>query len=327
MVAYLVRRALYGVVMLMLISVVGFAVIQAPPGDYLTTYIARLERQGDHSARMRINELKARYGLDKSIPEQYWIWISHFVRGDFGRSFAYEQPVAELLGQRMVLTIALTLATMLIEYTIAIPIGIFSATHQYSFWDQVFTTISFIGLGVPGFLLALVLLFVSTFSFGQSIGGLFSDKFVNAPWSLARVIDLLKHLWIPALITAVSGTAGTIRMLRANLLDILGQPFILAARARGLKERVVILKHAVRMAINPLVTVLGMSLPGLISGTALVAMVLNLPEAGPLYLQALQSQDMFMAGTYLMFLSIMLVIGNLLADVALAWVDPRIRFD
>jgi peptide/nickel transport system permease protein len=322
MVAYLVRRALYGVVMLMLISVVGFAVIQAPPGDYLTTYIARLERQGDHSARMRINELKARYGLDKSIPEQYWIWISHF-----GRSFAYEQPVAELFGQRMVLTIALTLATMLIEYTIAIPIGIFSATHQYSFWDQVFTTISFIGLGVPGFLLALVLLFVSTFSFGQSIGGLFSDKFVNAPWSLARVIDLLKHLWIPALITAVSGTAGTIRMLRANLLDILGQPFILAARARGLKERVVILKHAVRMAINPLVTVLGMSLPGLISGTALVAMVLNLPEAGPLYLQALQSQDMFMAGTYLMFLSIMLVIGNLLADVALAWVDPRIRFD
>lgn len=326
MLAYLTQRLLYAIAMLLVVSVVGFAIIQAPPGDYLTTYIAELERRGDHSAKMRINELRARYGLDKSLPEQYWIWVSNFVRGDFGRSFQYERPVGELLGGRMLLTIGLTLTTMVLSYAIAVPIGIFSATHQYSFWDQVFTTISFFGLGIPGFLLALVLLYFSTFALGQSIG-LFSAEFQHAPWSLARFIDLLKHLWIPALITGVSGTAGTIRMMRSNLLDILGQPFILAARARGLKEQTVIIKHGVRMAVNPLITVLGMSLPNLISGAALTAIVLNLPTAGPLYLGALKSQDMFLAGTYLVFLSFMLVVGNLLADIALAWVDPRIRFD
>jgi peptide/nickel transport system permease protein len=327
MIAYLVRRVLYAIVMLVMVSIIGFLVIQLPPGDYLTVHLMELEARGDHSARMYIEELRARYGLDRSIYEQYWIWITHFVRGDFGRSFKYERSVKELIGQRLALPVALALTTMLFPWVIAIPIGIYSATHQYSLADQIFTTISFIGLGTPGFLLALVLLFVSAFYLHHSIGGLFSQEFRDAPWSLAKFIDLLKHLWIPALITSVSGTASLIRIMRGNLLDILGQPFILAARAKGLKERVVILKHAVRMAINPLVSIMGMSLPNVISGAALVSIVLNLPTAGPLFLDALQAQDMFLAGTFLMFLTIMLVIGNFMADIALAWVDPRIRYD
>lgn len=327
MITYIARRVLYSIVLLIGVSIIGFAVIQLPPGDYLTMYTMELRARGDKSALQHLEELKIRYGLDRPMHEQYWIWITHFVRGDFGRSFKYELSVRELVGQRLALTVALTLATMLLTWVIAIPIGIYSATHQYSLADQVFTTISFIGLGTPGFLLALILLFISAFYFGQSIGGLFSAEFVDAPWTLARFIDLLRHLWVPALITGVSGTASLIRIMRANLLDTLGQPFVLAARAKGLKERVVILKHAVRIAINPLISIMGMSLPDIISGAALVSIVLNLPTAGPLFLEALRYQDMFLAGTFLMFLTIMLVIGNLLADIALAWVDPRIRYD
>jgi peptide/nickel transport system permease protein len=305
MVVFIVRRVLSSIVLLSVVSVVGFAVIQLPPGDYLTMYMMELRSRGDQSAEKHIEELRARYGLDRPIYVQYWIWITHFVRGDFGRSFKYELSVSGLIGQRLALTVALTLATMLLTWLIAIPIGTYSATHQYSVLDQIFTSISFVGLGTPGFLLALILLFISAFYFDQSIGGLFSPEFVDAPWSLAKVIDLLKHLWVPALITSVSSTAGLIR----------------------LKERVVVLKHAVRIAINPLISIMGMSLPNLISGAAMVAIVLNLPTAGPLFLEALQSQDMYLAGTFLVFLTVMLVIGNLLADIALAWVDPRIHYD
>jgi peptide/nickel transport system permease protein len=327
MIVFIVRRVFYSVVLLSVVSVVGFAVIQLPPGDYLTMYMMELRSRGDQSAEKHIEELRARYGLDRPIYVQYWIWITHFVRGDFGRSFKYELSVSGLIGQRLALTVALTLATMLVTWLIAIPIGTYSATHQYSILDQIFTSISFIGLGTPGFLLALILLFISAFYFDQSIGGLFSPAFVDAPWSLAKVIDLLKHLWVPALITSVSSTAGLIRIMRANLLDILGQPFVLAARAKGLKESVVVLKHAVRIAINPLISIMGMSLPNLISGAAMVAIVLNLPTAGPLFLEALQFQDMYLAGTFLVFLTFMLIVGNLLADIALAWVDPRIHYD
>ena len=327
MIAYLVRRVIYSVAMLAVISVVGFLMIELPPGDYLTMYVMQLQERGDKSAEMRLEELRVRFGLDKPLYQRYWIWITHFVRGDFGRSFQYERGVNELIGQRLALTFALTLATMILTWLMAIPIGIYSATHQYSLGDQIFTTISFVGLGTPGFLLALIVMFIAVFYFNQSVGGLFSHEFIDAPWSVAKILDLLKHLWLPALITSVSGTAGLIRIMRANLLDVLGQPFVLAARARGLKERTVILKHAVRIAINPLISIMGMSLPNLISGAALVAIVLNLPTTGPMFLKALQMQDMYLAGTFLMFLTIMLVVGNLLADIALVWVDPRIRYD
>jgi peptide/nickel transport system permease protein len=309
------------------VSIIGFAVIQLPPGDYLTMYVMELRARGDQSALNHLEELRARYGLDKPAYVQYWIWITHFVQGDFGRSFKYQRPVSEMIGQRLLLTVVLTIATMFLTWVIAVPIGIYSATHQYSFADQIATTVSFIGLGTPSFLIALILLFVSSYYFGQSVGGLFSPELADAPWSFARVLDLLKHLWVPALITGVSGTAGLIRIMRANLLDTLGQPFVLAARAKGLRERVVVLKHAVRIAINPLISILGMSLPEVISGSAMVSIVLNLPTTGPLFVEALQYQDMFLAGTFLMFLTMMLVVGNLLADLALAWADPRIRYD
>jgi peptide/nickel transport system permease protein len=327
MLTYLIRRVLYAIVLLFGVSIIGFAVIQLPPGDYLTMYVMELRARGDQSALNHLEELRARYGLDKPAYVQYWIWITHFVQGDFGRSFKYQRPVGEMIGQRLLLTVVLTIATMFLTWVIAVPIGIYSATHQYSFADQVATTISFVGLGTPGFLIALILLFISSYYFGQSVGGLFSPEFANAPWSLARVVDLLKHLWVPALITGVSGTAGLIRIMRANLLDTLGQPFVLAARARGLRERAVVLKHAVRIAINPLISIMGMSLPDVISGSAMVSIVLNLPTTGPLFVEALQYQDMFLAGSFLIFLTVMLIVGNLLADLALAWADPRIRYD
>jgi len=327
MVSYIIRRVAYSLVLLALVSFAGFLIIELPPGDFLTQHLAELQARGDRSAEQRIAELKARYGLDKPLLTRYWIWITHFVQGDFGRSFRYDRPVNELIGQRIALTAALALASMILTWLIAIPIGIYSATHQYSLGDQIFTTISFIGLGLPGFLVALIILFFAVFFFDQEIGGLFSREYVDAPWSLGKFLDLLKHLWIPALIASITGTASLMRIMRGNLLDTLGQPFVQAARARGLKERTVIIKHAVRIAINPLITILGTSLPALISGAALVEIVLNLPTTGPLYVEALQRQDMYLAGTFLVFLTFMLLLGNLIADILLAWVDPRIRYE
>ncbi len=327
MVGYFARRFLYTIVMLAAVSVVGFFVIELPPGDFLTQRIEELSARGDRSAELMIEELRLRYGLDKPLYERYWIWITHFVRGDFGRSFHYERAVKELIGERIALTVLLTLASMIFTWLIAIPIGIYSATHQYSFGDQLFTFISFFGIGTPGFLLAILVMFIAVFFFDKSVGGLFSADMVYAPWGWPKIKDLLNHLWLPALIAAVNGTGGLIRIMRGNLLDILGQPFVEAARAKGLKESTVIFKHAVRIAINPLITILGMELPNLISGATLVSVVLNLPTIGPMFVDALQRQDMYLAGTFLMFLAIMLVAGNFLADLALAWADPRIRYD
>jgi len=317
----------YSVVLLALISVAGFFMIELPPGDYLTMYIEELRSRGDTSAEEQIDILRARYGLDKPVYERYWTWITNFVQGDFGRSFYYEREVKDLIGQRLALTVALTMATMIIQWAIAIPVGIYAATHQYSLGDQITSAVSFMALGTPNFLLALVVLFVASYYFNQSVGGLFSREYIDAPWSVGKVVDLLKHLWLPAVIIGLSGTAGLIRIMRSNLLEVMRKPFVLAARAKGLPERRVIIKHAVRMAINPLVSILGMSLPNIISGAALTAIVLNLPTTGPMFTQALQHQDMYLAGTFLVFLSAMLVLGNLLSDVALAWVDPRIRYD
>ncbi len=328
MINFLIRRISYALIMLVLVSFVGFLIIQLPQGDFMTQKIAELEARGDRSAELRIDEYRARYGLDQPILTQYWIWASSFLTGDFGESFEYERPVADLIGQRFAMTVVLAIATLALTWIIAIPIGVYSAVKQYSIGDQIFTTISFIGLGTPGFLLALIVLYIAIIILDQDVIGLFSREYIDAPWSLGKVIDLLKHLWIPAFIGAVTGTAGLIRIMRGNLLEILGQPFVEAARARGLKSRTVNWRHAVRMAINPLIVILGTeALPSIIGGNALVAIVLNLPTLGPLYINALLVQDMYLAGTILVFIVLILLVGNILADLTLAWIDPRIRLD
>lgn len=328
MLSFLIRRLIYAVILLVLVSFVSFIIIQLPPGDFLTQKIAELQARGDRSAENRIEEYRARYGLDRPLLEQYWIWASNFVTGDFGESFKYERPVAELLGQRFTLSVVLALASLILTWAIAIPLGVYSAVNQYSPGDQIITTVSFLGLGAPGFLIALLVLYVAVVILDQDVVGLFSREYQTAPWSLGKVWDLLKHLWVPALIGAVTGTAGLIRIMRGNLLDTLGQPFVEAARARGLKQRTVTWRHAVRMAINPLIVILGTdALPAIIGGNALVEIVLNLPTMGPLYIEALLTQDMFMAGTVLVFIVLMLLVGSILADIVLAALDPRIRLE
>lgn len=328
MLAYLARRLVYALIMIVLVSFVSFLIIELPPGDFLTQKLAELQARGDRSAEQRVEEYRARYGLDKPLLTRYVIWATNFLKGDFGESFKYERPVRELIGERLTMTVILAVATLILTWVLAIPIGVYSAVKQYSPGDQIFTTISFIGLGTPGFLLALVVLFLAVVVLNQDVVGLFSREYRDAPWSWGRVVDLLQHLWVPALISAVTGTASLIRIMRGNLLDTLGQPFVEAARARGLKNSTVIWKHAVRIAINPLIVILGSeAIPSIITGSALVAIVLNLPTIGPLFVEALQKQDMYMAGTCLVFFVALLLVGNLLADLALAWADPRIRLD
>lgn len=324
--AYIVRRFIYMIVTLVLISFIGFVIINLPPGTFLDVKIAELRTKGTSTARQQIEYLEKRYKLNESIIVQYWRWVSGFIKGDFGRSFLYNRPVKELIGDRLLNTVIISLGTMIFTWLVALPIGIYSACNKGTLGDHIVTFIGFIGISLPGFLLALIIMVIAATYFNQSIGGLFSDVYRNAPWSFAKIIDLLKHLWIPVVVVGASGTAGLVRIMRSNLLDILNQQYIQTARAKGLKERVVIYKHAVRNALHPLVMSLGMSLPGIISGSTIVAMVLSLPTTGPLYFVALRSQDMFLAGTFLMFLAVMLVIGNLLADILLAWIDPRIKY-
>ncbi len=328
MLSYILRRLGYAAIMLVLVSFVSFLIIELPPGDFLTKKMQDLQARGDRSAELRIAEYRVRYGLDKPLMDRYWIWASNFIKGDFGESFAFERPVTEILGNRIGFTVLMAVSVIIVQWGIAIPIGVYSATRQYSIGDQVITTLSFIGLGMPGFLLALLVMFFAMIVLGQDVGGLFSQEFKDAPWSIARVIDLLKHLWIPALIGSVTGTAGLVRIMRGNLLETLGQPFIEAARARGLTNQQVTWKHAVRVAINPLIIILGSeTLPSVVAGNALVATVLNLPTVGPVYVEALQSQDMYLAGTVLVFIVLMTLVGNLLADLMLAALDPRIRLE
>lgn len=326
--SFVIRRVFYAIIMLIVVSFVSFIIISLPSGDFMDQKIAELEARGDRSATMRVEEYRTRYGLDKPILTQYWLWISNFVQGDFGISFEFERPVRELIGQRLTLSIILSLTTLTFTWAIAIPLGVYSAVNQYSFGDQVITTMAFVGLGIPGFLLALLILYIAVVVLKQDVVGLFSQQYQDAPWSLGKVIDLFKHLWVPALIGAVTGTAGTIRIMRGNLLDTFGQAFIEAARARGLKHRTVIWRHAVRMAITPLIVILGTeAFPGILAGNLLVESVLGLPTIGPLYIQALISQDMFMAGTVLVLIVFLLLIGNLVTDLVLAWMDPRVRLD
>ncbi|HLF90254.1 MAG TPA: ABC transporter permease [Anaerolineales bacterium] len=326
--SFIIRRVFYAIIMLFVVSFVSFVIISLPAGDFLDQKIAELEARGDRSASARVEEYRERYGLDQPLLTQYWLWITNFVQGDFGLSFEYDRPVRELIGQRLALSIVLSLATLTFTWAIAIPVGVFSAVNQYSIGDQITTTIAFIGLGIPPFLLALVVLYVAVVILKQDVVGLFSQQYRDAPWNLAKVWDLLKHLWVPALIGAVTGTAGTIRIMRGNLLDTFGQAFIEAARARGLKHRTVIWRHAVRMAITPLVIILGTeAFPGILAGNILVELVLGLPTIGPLYIQALLTQDMYMAGTVLVLIVFLLLVGNLITDLVLAWIDPRVRLE
>lgn len=324
--AYIVKRLAQMVPLLIGISIISFAVINLPPGDFLTIRMLELEAMGDRTARAEMELWRTRFGLDRPLWQQYWLWISNFVRGDFGRSFDFEQDVRKLIGERLLLTVILAGATMLFTWVVAIPIGIFSATRQYSVGDHLFSFVAFIGMATPNFLLALLLMYIGVVHFGLSPGGLFSPEFVDAPWSIARVVDLLKNLWVPVVVLGTAGTAGLVRIMRGNLLDILGQAFVRTARAKGLREKIVVYKHAVRVAINPLITIAGWQLPVIISGEAIVSVILNLPTNGPLFLRAILVQDMYLAGTFLVFGSLLLVVGNLLADVALALVDPRIRY-
>ena len=328
MLAYIVQRILLIIPMLIAISILSFAVIQLPPGDFLTSYVAQLRQEGDEVDEAELESLRQRYGLGQPAYVQYFKWIyGVLVKGDWGQSFEWQKPVSELIWERLGLTMALSMGALLVGWFIAIPVGVYSATHQYSWLDYLMTTFSFIGLGTPGFLLALIVLFLAQSWLGMNVGGLFSDEYVLEPWNWPKIVDMLKHIWVPMLIVAVNGTAGNIRITRANLLDELNKPYVETARAKGVRERSLIWKYPVRVALNPFFSTVGWSLASLVSGTTLVAMVLSLQTTGPLLLRSLTSQDMYLAGSFLFLLSTLTVIGTLLSDILLAVVDPRIRLE
>jgi peptide/nickel transport system permease protein len=326
MLTYILRRVLLIIPTLFVISVISFIVIQLPPGDFLTSQIIALQSQGQLVDQSVIDAMRQQYGLDQPMYVQYYKWMSGILlHGDFGQSLQWRQPVADLIWERLALTVALSLASLLFIWVVAFPVGIYSAIKQYSPGDYLFTFVSFVGLGVPNFLLALVIMWLAFSKLGLTVAGLFSPEFQNAPWSWARVGDLLAHIWVPMIVLALGGTAGLIRIMRANLLDELNKPYVETARAKGVKERDLILKYPVRMALNPFVSTVGWTLPGLVSGSVIVSVVLNLPTTGPLLLTALQAQDMYLAGSFLLMLSVLTVIGTLISDILLAWLDPRIR--
>ncbi|MCP4405872.1 MAG: ABC transporter permease [bacterium] len=327
MLKYILRRCLFMIPTLVVVSIISFVVIQLPPGDYLSSYIARLEDMGTTVDDTAIQALKAQYGLDQPFYIQYWKWMSGIlIRGDFGYSFTWNRPVSELIWSRLGMTLILSVSTLFFLWVVSFPIGVYSAVKQYSFGDYLATFIGFIGLAVPNFLLALVLMYTAFAVFNQSVGGLFSPDYLEAAWSWAKVVDLLKHLWIPVIVLGTAGTAGLIRIMRANLLDELSKPYVEAARSRGLSETRLLLKYPVRVALNPFVSTIGWTLPGLISGATVTAIVLSLPTTGPLLIQALMTQDMYLAGSFILLLSSLTVIGTLISDILLAALDPRIRY-
>jgi len=327
MLTFIGHRLIQLIPLLIAISIISFVLIQLPPGDYLTTYIQQLKLSGTDVSEGTILSLKAQYGLDQPMYVQYLIWIKNIVlHGDFGRSFTWNEPVSDVIGERLGLTVIISICTLIFTWIIAIPIGIYSAVRQYSFMDYVVTFIGFIGLALPNFLIALVAIYAVFVNTGVALTGLFSADYAAAPWSFAKIIDLLKHIWIPTLIIGTSGTAGLIRVMRGMLLDELQKQYVITARAKGVREQTLLFKYPVRMAINPLISTIGWTLPAIISGEAVVSIVLNLPTTGPMLLKALMTQDMYLAGSFILILSVLTVIGTLISDILLAWVDPRIRF-
>ena len=328
MAQFIARRIVFMIPTLFAVSIVAFIIIQLPPGDFLTSYVANLAGSGETVQQDVIEALNERFGLDQPIYVQYFRWISNIIlRGDFGQSFAWNAPVESLIWGRLGLTVLLSIATLIFTWIVAFPIGIYSAVKQYSIGDYLATFFGFLGLAIPDFLLALVLMYIAFKYFNQSVGGLFSPEYVDAPWSVGKALDLFGHLWIPMIILGTAGTASLIRIMRANLLDELRKPYVRTARAKGLPEWKVILKYPVRVALNPFVSTAGWLLPALVSGSIIVAVVLSLPTTGPMLLNALTTQDMYLAGAFILLLSILTMFGTLVSDIVLAWLDPRIRYE
>lgn len=325
---FIIRRILSSLVTIFVISIVSFIIIQLPPGDFLSTYIANLSEMGERVPQEQIDAIRDTYGLNDPIYVQYYKWMKNIVvHGDFGRSLQWGVPVKVMLKDRIGLTVMVGLSSILFVWAVAIPIGVYSATHQYSLLDYFFTFLGFLGLAIPNFLLALVLMWIAWSQFGQSVGGLYSPEYKGAEWSFGKFIDLLEHLIIPMIIIGTSWTAGLIRTMRANMLDEINQPYVETARAKGLREWRLIWKYPVRVALNPFISTIGYALPQIVGGVLITAVVLNLPTLGPLLLDALLSQDMFMAGAIVMILSVLTVIGTLISDILLVIFDPRIRFN
>ena len=349
MFALILRRLLWMIPTLLVISFISFVIIQAPPGDYLTSYIAAMEAQGETVDQAQVERLRRQYALDRPFLVRYLTWMQGlsplgWARGDdalllpalghpilkfpdMGMSFAYDEPVTALIGERLALTVAISVATLLFVWAMAIPIGIYSAVRKYSPGDHLFTFLGFIGLSVPNFLLALVFMYVSFAWFGVSAGGLFSPQHQGQPWSLAKLADLLTRIWVPVVIIGTAGTAGMIRVMRGNLLDELAKPYVIAARAKGVPPLKLLIKYPVRVAINPIASTIGWVLPMIVSGEAITSIVLGLPTTGEMLLNALLTQDMYLAGSMVMMLSLLTVIGTLISDLLLIVLDPRIRYE
>ena len=327
MLQYIIKRLLLLPLLLFIFSIIAFILIHAPPGDFMTSYIAELAASGSSMDRAQIDALRALYGLDQPLIVQYFKWIGRLLSGDLGISLDWQRPISELIGERLALTLALGGGTFIFTWMLAIPIGILSATRKYSLLDYFFTIFNYIGVATPTFMTALVLMWLAFKYYGISITGLFSAEYIDAPWSGARFIDLLKHLWLPVIILGLDGTARLARVMRANLLDELKKPYMEMARAKGMSEWQLVWKYPVRLALNPLVSTIGWYLPLIFSGSVIVATVMNLPTIGPMLLRALISQDMFLAGTIILIYMMLAIIGTLISDILLAWLDPRIRME
>jgi peptide/nickel transport system permease protein len=324
---FIIQRLLLLPVLLLLFSVIVFWLVQAPPGDFLTSYLATIASSGSSIEEEQVQAMRTQFGLDQPVYIQYFRWMESLAHGDLGLSLEYQRPNVELIGERLVLTLMLAIFSFIFTWVVAIPAGIYSATHQNSPLDYMFTVFNYFGVATPNFMLALILMWCAFAYFGISVTGLFSPQFVDAPWSLARLTDLLQHIWLPMIILGIGGTARLTRIMRANLLDELNKPYVVAARAKGLSEWKLVLKYPVRLAMNPLVSTIGWYLPQLFSGSLIVATVMSLPNIGPLLLRALTQQDMYLAGSILLIYCFLTVVGTLLSDILLAWLDPRIRME
>ncbi|MGH0003380.1 ABC transporter permease [Pseudovibrio ascidiaceicola] len=326
MAGYIAHRLLWSIPTLIVITIATFVIIQLPPGDYVTAYIAELVETGEVIDAETAAHIRHEFGLDRPMYEQFLTWIGGILlHGDFGLSLDWKLPVSELIWDRIGLTLLISMLSLLMTWVIAIPIGVYSATRQYSFLDHLFTVLGFLGRGIPDFLLALVLMWMGFLYFNFHVGGLFSPAYENVPWSFAKFIDLLSHLWVPVLVLSTGGAAGLLRIMRANMLEELGKPYVETAYAQGLSERQVVWRYPVRVALNPFISTVGWALPALISGDVITAVVLNLPTTGPLLLRSLQNQDMYLAGGFILILSVFTIIGTLLSDILLVLTDPRIR--
>ncbi|MDA1142763.1 MAG: ABC transporter permease [Planctomycetota bacterium] len=325
---YILRRVLVMIPTLLFISILVFCLIQLPPEDIVTSTIKELEQEtGQGVTQDIIDTLRKQFYLDEPMYMQYLRWMWGLVRGDFGYSLSHQMPVNKLIWDRLGYTVIIAIASIMFTWVVALPIGIYSALRQYSIMDYILTVVGLIGLATPNFMFALVLMYVGYEYMGISVGGLFSREFIGAPWSIAKIIDLLQHLWIPMVVVGTGGAAGMMRIMRANLLDELKKPYVVTARAKGVRPFKLVLKYPVRLAINPFISTIGWMLPAIFSGSAIVSVVLNLPTTGPLLLKSLMNQDMYLAGSFIMMLSVLTVIGTLISDILLAITDPRIRLE